>query len=260
MAVQDLKTVCGIREERPELAHPALVAVDEFSALAGDQIAGVFQRARSAGLSLLLATQELAHLRRIDERFNEQIVGNVEHLLAGRQNNPHSAETVAAIAGTEEVWVHTFRTEEGPRSRRAQLVANRASAHKTPWPRIPRPPGRHQDPARRADAADREEPPPRRAGGCHARRRGGNRGEEGRISRPSPGSESAKRLRQAPRLALTRQEAAAALGMSINSFERYVQPELRLVRREKLRLIPVREIERWLEENSDVMLEQLGGR
>ena len=66
------------------------------------------------------------------------------------------------------------------------------------------------------------------------------------------------RLRRAPRLALTRQEAAAALGMSINSFERHVQPELRLVRRGKLRLIPVREIERWLEENSDLELEQLG--
>jgi hypothetical protein len=78
------------------------------------------------------------------------------------------------------------------------------------------------------------------------------------VSRPRPGSESAKRLRGAPRLALTRQEAAAALGMSINSFERHVQPELRLVRRGKLRLIPVREIERWLEENSDLTLEQLG--
>ena len=66
------------------------------------------------------------------------------------------------------------------------------------------------------------------------------------------------RLRRAPRLALTRQEAAAALGMSINSFERHVQPELRLVRRGKLRLIPVREIERWLEDNSDLALEQLG--
>ena len=66
------------------------------------------------------------------------------------------------------------------------------------------------------------------------------------------------RLRRAPRLALTRQEAAAALGMSINSFERHVQPELRLVRRGKLRLIPVREIERWLEENSDLALERLG--
>lgn len=54
----------------------------------------------------------------------------------------------------------------------------------------------------------------------------------------------------APRLALTRAEAARALGMSMDSFERYVQPELRLVRRGKLRLIPVAEIERWLVENA----------
>lgn len=60
-----------------------------------------------------MATQELADLRRVDEGFDEQIVGNVEWLLAGRQNNPSSAELVAGIAGTEEVWVHTFQTEEG---------------------------------------------------------------------------------------------------------------------------------------------------
>jgi hypothetical protein len=53
---------------------------------------------------------------------------------------------------------------------------------------------------------------------------------------------------QAHRLAVTRAEAARSLGVSINSFERHVQPELRIVRRGKLRLIPVREIERWLEE------------
>jgi hypothetical protein len=47
-------------------------------------------------------------------------------------------------------------------------------------------------------------------------------------------------------------------GLSINSFERHVRPELRLVRRGKLRLIPVREVERWLEENSDLALEQFG--
>src|SRR5215211_5963155 len=112
MVIQDLKTVCGTREGDPKLARPALVAVDEFSGLAGDQIAGLFQRARSAGISLLVATQELADLRRVDEGFDEQVVGNVEYLLAGRQNNPDSAETVAAIAGTEEVWVHTFQTED----------------------------------------------------------------------------------------------------------------------------------------------------
>jgi hypothetical protein len=61
------------------------------------------------------------------------------------------------------------------------------------------------------------------------------------------------REQQAPahRLAITRAEAARALGVSINSFERHVQPELRIVRRGKLRLIPVREIERWLEENAE---------
>ncbi len=39
--------------------------------------------------------------------------------------------------------------------------------------------------------------------------------------------------------------------MSIDSFERYVQPELRLIRRGRIRVVPVRELERWLEENAE---------
>jgi hypothetical protein len=53
------------------------------------------------------------------------------------------------------------------------------------------------------------------------------------------------------RLAYTRAEAARALGMSINSFERHVQPELRLVRRGKLRVVPIAELQRWLEDNAE---------
>jgi excisionase family DNA binding protein len=51
------------------------------------------------------------------------------------------------------------------------------------------------------------------------------------------------------RLALTKREAAAALGMSVDSFERHVQPELRVVRCGRLRLFALAEIERWLREN-----------
>jgi hypothetical protein len=51
------------------------------------------------------------------------------------------------------------------------------------------------------------------------------------------------------RLALTKREAAASLGLSVDSFERHVQPELRVVRRGKLRLFALSEIERWLREN-----------
>jgi hypothetical protein len=60
-----------------------------------------------------------------------------------------------------------------------------------------------------------------------------------------------------PRLALTKREAAAALGMSVDSFERHVQPELRIVRRGKLRLFALSEIERWLRENGSKTIEPL---
>ena len=63
-------------------------------------------------------------------------------------------------------------------------------------------------------------------------------------------------LREArPQLALSKPDAAAALDVSINSFERHVQPELRVVRRGKLRLFPVEELERWLRENSERVFE-----
>jgi hypothetical protein len=54
-----------------------------------------------------------------------------------------------------------------------------------------------------------------------------------------------------PRLALTREEAAAAIGMSLDSFERHVQPTLRLVRLGRMRLVPVAELDRWLSENAE---------
>lgn len=50
-----------------------------------------------------------------------------------------------------------------------------------------------------------------------------------------------------PRLALLPDEAAAALGVSRDYFDEHVMPELRVVRRGRKRLVPVRELERWLD-------------
>jgi excisionase family DNA binding protein len=52
-----------------------------------------------------------------------------------------------------------------------------------------------------------------------------------------------------PRYTLTRREAAAALGISLNHFERRVQPELKVVISGQLVLIPATELERWVERN-----------
>lgn len=51
------------------------------------------------------------------------------------------------------------------------------------------------------------------------------------------------------RLALSRSEAAASLGMSLRHFQRHVQPHVRCVYSGQLRLYPVGELERWVSEH-----------
>ncbi len=51
-------------------------------------------------------------------------------------------------------------------------------------------------------------------------------------------------------LAVTKAQAANMLGMSVDSFERHVMADLKLIRKGRLVLVPVRELERWLEENA----------
>jgi hypothetical protein len=53
-----------------------------------------------------------------------------------------------------------------------------------------------------------------------------------------------------PRLALTKHEAAAALGMSVDSLDRHVIPDVRVIRKGRLVLIYVDELRRWCRENA----------
>jgi hypothetical protein len=74
------------------------------------------------------------------------------------------------------------------------------------------------------------------------------------ASSPSPARrvfDGSARSDSPPRRALTREHAARSLDMSLDSFERHVQPEIRLVRRGRLRLVPVTELDRWLTENAE---------
>ncbi len=53
------------------------------------------------------------------------------------------------------------------------------------------------------------------------------------------------------RLALTKAEAAEAIGVSVDFFEDHIMRELRIVRRGRRRLIPVTELTRWLEASAE---------
>jgi hypothetical protein len=99
--VGDLVSVAAACQGRPA---PTLVAIDEFSAIAPEGVARLFGRGRAAGFSLLLATQELADLRAARDELLEQVLGNVDWVIAHRQSVPDSAELIARVAGTRTAW------------------------------------------------------------------------------------------------------------------------------------------------------------
>lgn len=53
-------------------------------------------------------------------------------------------------------------------------------------------------------------------------------------------------MKEPPRLALQRKDAAAALSIGVDTFDRHVRQHLRCVYVGDVRLWPVAEIERWL--------------
>lgn len=57
-----------------------------------------------------------------------------------------------------------------------------------------------------------------------------------------------------PRLALSPDEAAASLGVSRDYFDEHIAHELRIVRRGRRKLIPLRELERWLDRSAGMTL------
>jgi conjugal transfer pilus assembly protein TraD len=130
--VQDLLTIASDLQHQP---IPTLVLVDEFSAVAPGGVLRLFGRGRSAGLSLVLGTQELADLHPPENpSLADQVLGNVTTLIAHRQVVPQSAETLAGVIGTRGAWTHTERTEtflgagtptgEGTRTRTREFVVH----------------------------------------------------------------------------------------------------------------------------------------
>jgi hypothetical protein len=113
--VQDLQSAVAALQGRP---IPTVVVIDEFSALAAEQVSRLFGRARAAGMSLVLGTQELADLRVAGPALQEQVMGNLTAVIAHRQVVPDSATLIADVAGTRGAWSTTIHSDgRGTRSR-----------------------------------------------------------------------------------------------------------------------------------------------
>ena len=110
LAVQDLICATGNRLEQRRQGRDleqATIAIDEFSGIGGAHVVALFARGREAGVSGLVATQEMADLDRLGRGVRDQVLGNTAVKLILRQDVPESANLVAQLAGTEKVWEET---------------------------------------------------------------------------------------------------------------------------------------------------------
>jgi type IV secretory pathway TraG/TraD family ATPase VirD4 len=114
LVVQDLVSASGDRLDDARrsggAAPTATIAIDEFSALGADHVIALLARGRESGLSVLVATQELADLDRAASGLRDQVVGVTALKIVHRQEVPQSARTIAQMIGTERVWEVTKQT------------------------------------------------------------------------------------------------------------------------------------------------------
>jgi conjugal transfer pilus assembly protein TraD len=113
LAIQDLVCATGERLARGgrdgSRAPQAIVGVDEFSALGADHVMQLVARGREPGVTVVLATQELADLERAAPGLRDQVLGTAAVKIAHRQDVPASAQMIAQMAGTVKVWEETHQ-------------------------------------------------------------------------------------------------------------------------------------------------------
>jgi len=109
--VQDLITTVSALQDEP---IASLAIIDEFAAVSAGQVARLFPRARSAGMNIVLGTQELSDLRLPGhEQLLEQVLGNIASLVAHRQVVPESIELIVRLSGSAGGWSAAHRSDGG---------------------------------------------------------------------------------------------------------------------------------------------------
>lgn len=85
-----------------------LLIVDEFSALGGTLLQNLFERSRSNGGAVILATQVAGVMEELSPAFKESVIKNSNVKILHQQDD--DAEDYANLIGTEKAIAETFQT------------------------------------------------------------------------------------------------------------------------------------------------------
>lgn len=102
------RAVGQIQEDPHKPSPPYLAFLDEYPSFADETHLELFQQARSANISLWVATQGIGFMSKVAPFFAENLAGNCWHHLYFDIRDPKSREFAAKLAGTT---VRRYRAE-----------------------------------------------------------------------------------------------------------------------------------------------------
>jgi hypothetical protein len=113
--LQDLiSTVGRIYREVPETERrPVTLIVDEFASFATENFIDLINRARGAGMGIVVAHQSRGDLRQVSENFCDQLERNANTKVIFGTDNADDAEYFAAMIGTKKTLKETLQVEDG---------------------------------------------------------------------------------------------------------------------------------------------------
>ena len=100
LIINDIKAVV----DREMGGKRIFTVFDEFSVFAGDQVLNLVNMGRGKGVHAIFGTQGLSDLKRVDGEFASQVLNCVNTIICHRLNDHESAESVAAWAGTRDMF------------------------------------------------------------------------------------------------------------------------------------------------------------
>jgi type IV secretory pathway TraG/TraD family ATPase VirD4 len=111
LLLQDLMKFVGETYATSEVRNPTTVIIDEFASFAMPEFIELMDRARGAGIGIVLAHQSRADLRAVSPEFQERIEANANTTIVSGVKSSEDADHYAGIIGTRTVDKETRRMD-----------------------------------------------------------------------------------------------------------------------------------------------------
>jgi hypothetical protein len=99
--------------ERDEPHRPVTLIIDEFANFATPEFIDFMDRARGAGIGIVMAHQARADLRKISPEFQERVEANANTAIVSGIKSSQDAEYYAGMVGTRTVEKETRQVNRG---------------------------------------------------------------------------------------------------------------------------------------------------